>query len=147
MLHFHFSLMKRSETFQDTILHRKEDILKNCLNYEIPPSAVKENDIFTTFELIHRAMKVDLKDQTEGSKLKREMTLLAHSYSSDYKPTKTTLKKHRILKRLRNNKDIVITRPDKGEGVVILNKIDYDKMINDIVNDQTKFKHINKDPL
>ena len=37
------------------------------------------------------------------------------------------LKKHRILKKLKGNKDKVITHPDKGNGVVIMNRKDYDK--------------------
>ena len=37
-------------------------------------------------------------------------------------------KEHReCLRTLRNNKHIVITRPDKGTGVVIMNRADYVK--------------------
>ena len=35
-------------------------------------------------------------------------------------------KKKRILKELRKNKNIVILRPDKGNGVVILDRAEYD---------------------
>ena len=36
------------------------------------------------------------------------MSHLANSYVNAYKPTKNYLKKHKILKRLRESKDIVI---------------------------------------
>ena len=35
-------------------------------------------------------------------------------------------KKNRILKELRKNKNIVILRPDKGNGLVILDRAEYD---------------------
>ena len=47
---------------------------------------------------------------------------LAKVYLSTYKPTKNTLRKHEILKRLCSNKDIMITRPGKGSGIVMLGK-------------------------
>ena len=52
--------------------------------------------------------------------------------------------KHRILKNLRSNKDIVITKPDKRAGVVILNKNDYIKMTLEIIGDKSKFKQLKK---
>ena len=56
------------------------------------------------------------------------------------------LKKHRILKILPNNKDIVILRPDKGSGTVILNRDDYIKKLSNIINDTSKFKKLSADP-
>ena len=49
-------------------------------------------------------------------------------------------------KQKTKKKDIVILKPDKGNGVVILNKVDYVKGINEIVNDKSKFKELNNDP-
>ena len=44
-----------------------------------------------------------------------------------------------ILKNLGKNKDVVICRPDKGRGVVLLNRKDYINKMKDILNDFTKF--------
>ena len=71
---------------------------------------------------------------------------MAHSYVNSYKPTLHALKKHRILKRLANNKDIVILRPDKGSGTVILNRDEYIKKLSDIISDTSKFKKLSADP-
>ena len=47
-----------------------------------------------------------------------------------------------VYKELKSNADIVISRPDKGNGVVILNKQDYLRKMDKILSDQTKFEHI-----
>ena len=50
-----------------------------------------------------------------------------------------------IMKDLSKRDNLYITRPDKGNGVVLLNKRDYiDKMMT-IINDTTKFSVINED--
>ena len=71
---------------------------------------------------------------------------MANVYWSTYKPTKTTVKKHGILKRLHTNKDIVITRPDKGSGIVNLDKTFYGEKILRLISDVNKFRKLNGDP-
>ena len=44
------------------------------------------------------------------------------------------------IKSLRSNNNIVITKPDKGSGVVVLNRTDYISKMQSILQDQTKFK-------
>ena len=48
----------------------------------------------------------------------------------------------RAINRLRKNDDIIITKPDKGFGVVLLNKSDYVDKMNEILDDQSKFKRL-----
>ena len=43
------------------------------------------------------------------------------------------------IKSLRSYSNILITKPDKGSGLVILNKTDYIKKMNSILGDETKF--------
>jgi predicted transcriptional regulator len=47
------------------------------------------------------------------------------------------------IKTLRNNKDIVISRADKGNAIVIMNKEDYIEKIKNILQ-LKQFKHTNK---
>ena len=68
-------------------------------------------------------------------------------YWSSCKPTQNTLRKHGILKKLRTRKDIVIARPDKRSGVVILDRDIYDRKILEIINDTTKFKKVKDNPM
>ena len=50
------------------------------------------------------------------------------------------------LRNLRKNKDIVITKPNKGNGVVILDQKLYDNAIEGIVSDTSIFEKLNEDP-
>ena len=90
-------------------------------------------------------MKKDLKHEKDNGEIKSQLSYLASSYTNNYKPTKNTLEKHKILKKLRENNDIIITRPDKGNGIVILDRKDYIDMMHDIIKDSTKFKLLDND--
>ena len=48
----------------------------------------------------------------------------------------------RAINRLRSNDDIIITKPDKDSGVILLNKSDSVDKMNEILNDQSKFKRL-----
>ena len=50
------------------------------------------------------------------------------------------------MSKLRKNKDIVIFKPDKGSGVVILNKAYYERKMLQILNDDRKFCELRKLP-
>ena len=45
-----------------------------------------------------------------------------------------------LLKKLKEDTSIIVTRPDKGRGIVLLNKVDYFSRMRTILNDSTKFK-------
>ena len=47
-----------------------------------------------------------------------------------------------ILKNLAANKDVIVTKPDKGRGVVVLNRSDYINSMESIISDTSKFKPI-----
>ena len=51
------------------------------------------------------------------------------------------------LNRLCKNRDIIIIRPDKGNGIVILNRSDYINKVLDILDDSSKFLQLNTDSL
>jgi hypothetical protein len=50
-----------------------------------------------------------------------------------------------ILKE--NDSSIVIMKPDKGNGVVILSKNDYNKKMDEILSDTSKFELLNDDTI
>ena len=87
-----------------------------------------------------------MRDEKQSGEVKTKISNLNHSYVNSYQPTLHALKKHRILKKLANSKDIVILRPDKGSGTVILNKDEYIKKLSDIIRDTSKFKILSADP-
>ncbi|XP_078364014.1 uncharacterized protein LOC144648272 [Oculina patagonica] len=122
------------------------DALKFGLTHSICPPSINKTDIFTRFELISQRMIRNLKDSKDTGKLVTELSHLAHTYVSTYRPTTADLKKHGILKNLRKNKDIVILQPDKENGVVFLDRTAYDRGILKIINDTSKFKPLSNDP-
>ena len=67
---------------------------------------------------------------------------MAHAYCGTLVDARDFLMHRECLcaiKSLRSNSNILITKPDKGSGMVILNKTDYIKKMNSILEDETKF--------
>ena len=100
--------------------HEEFDLLKVDLYFSIQPDKIRKSEIFTTFEKIHRSFLNNLKSEETKSQIKAHLSYLANSYFYNYKPSPRILHQHRVLRNLKKNKDIVITKPDKRNGVVIL---------------------------
>ena len=79
-----------------------------------------------------------LRDKSNQNKLKSDPSHLAHSYANSFKLSPKDIKTHKILKNLHKN-NIVILKPDKGNGVVVFNRADYIEGILNIINDIYKF--------
>ena len=91
-------------------------------------------------------MTKKLMDENSAMHLNTEIAHLAQNYISSYRPSSNDLKKHRILQTLRNNSNIITLKPDKGNGVVILDRNIYLDSCFDILNNKSKFKVLDKDP-
>ena len=64
----------------------------------------------------------------------------------NYKPSPRILHQKCILQNLSKNKNIIITKPDKGNGAGILDWKLYDIAIKEIISDTSKFHKLNEDP-
>ena len=53
----------------------------------------------------------------------------------------------RILKTLKDDPNVVIIKPNKGNGLVIFDKSDYNQKMMDILNNSDKFKKLDGDPV
>ena len=73
------------------------------------------------------------------------LSYLASSYFYKQKPSPRILCQHRVLRNLRKNKDI-ITKPDKGNGIVVLDRKLYINTVEEIIPDTSKFEKLNEDP-
>ena len=122
------------------------DLLKAGLYFSIQPGKIRKSKIFTTFEKIHRLFLNNLKSEETKSQIKVHLSYLANSYFYNYKPSPRILRQHRVLRNLRKNKDIVITKPDKGNGVVILDRKLYNNAIEEIISDTFKLENFNEYP-
>ena len=91
--------------------------------------------MFTTFEKIHHCFINNLKSNKIKSQIKAHLSYLAHSYFYNYKPSPSILRQYRVLQNLRKNKDFIITKLDKGNGIVILDRKLYDNAIQEIISE------------
>ena len=73
-----------------------------------------------------------------------QLLYLANSYFYNYKLSSRILHQHSVLNNLKKNKDIVITKPDKGNGVIILDQNLYDNAIQEIISNISKFESSTK---
>ena len=131
---------------QYELTQEESDLLKAGLYFSIQPDKIRKSEIFTTFEKIHCSFLNNLKSEETKSQIKAHLSYLANSYFYNYKPSPRILRQHRVLWNLRKNKDIVVTKPDKGNGVVILDRKLYNNAIEEIISDSSKFKKLNEDP-
>ena len=105
---------------QYELSQEESDLLKAGLYFTIQPNKIRKSQIFTTFEKIHRSFISNLKFEETKNEIKAHLLYLSNSYFYNYKPSPCILCQYRILRNLRKNKDIVIMKPDKGNGDVIL---------------------------
>ena len=96
------------------------NLLKAGLYFLIRPDKIRKSEIFTTFKKINCSFINNLKFKETKSQIKAHLWYLANSYFFNYKTSPLKLSQHRVLRNLRKNKDIIKTKPDKGNGVVIL---------------------------
>ena len=123
----------------------KSDLLKAGLCFSIQLDKNRKSEIFTTFEKIYRSFINDLKSEETKSQIKVHLSYLTNSYSYNYKPSPRILRQHPVLRNLRKNKDIIITKPDKGNGVLILDRKLYDHAIQELISDTFKLEKLKED--
>ena len=124
----------------------ENEALKFGLSHSIAPPYINKTDIFVSFESIFHSMTGRLIDKKDEYKLKADLSHMATLYANSFKLSPKDIKTHKVLKTLRKNNYIVLLKPDKGNGVVVLNRADYIKGIFNIINDTHKFKEIDSDP-
>ena len=117
---------------QYELSQEESNLLKACLYFSIQPDKIQKSEIFTTFEKIYRSFINNLKSEETKSQIKAHLSCLANSYFYNYKPSARILRQHCVLRNLRKNKDIVITKPDKGNGVVIVDRKLYGNVLQEL---------------
>ena len=122
----------------------KSDLLKASLYFSTQPDKIWKSEIFTTFGKIHHSFFNNLKSEETKSQIKTHLQL-QQAHFCNYKLSSSILGQHPILQNLRKNKDIVITKPNKRNGVVILDRKRYDNTIQEIISDTSQFEKLNTD--
>ena len=106
------------------------------------PRFISPFDIKASFERAY--WQIEPKLYTDNQKKLTAVTL--RSIATDYiqyKGPQPPEALQKAIKELRKRDDIVISIPDKGSGVVIMDKEQYTSLLKDAsVNDHTKFKDV-----
>lgn len=140
--------------FSDRVLTDAEkSVLSKGLRFAIFNGKLNFIDHFCSFEKLYRSLsEFDL--YNHGGKgldyLKSSLKHLALSsfYCSKSNVTPNISKEEfEALKGLSKDSNIVLIKPDKGNGIVIMNKEDYVSKMKIILNDRSKFRSVDGDVL
>ena len=118
-------------------------VLCRGLQFSIPEPRISAIDIQATFEKAFWKLEPIL---SENRKELAEATLrsiaLNYTKSKGPKPPKPLV---RSIQKLKKRDDIVITKPDKGSGVVVMDKLENIRLLNEAsIDDLTKFRPVSQ---
>ena len=124
-------------------------VLVKGLNFSINPGKLNYGDYCANFELLF----VDIKNNAHLSHhnldvVKTQLKEVALSSYNEHnrspgKYSNLTKEESDCLRNLSNNKELVIQKSDKGNAIVILNRIDYVDRVKELLLDSTKFQVTN----
>ena len=115
---------------------KEENLLKFGLNYALPGSNPSNELIETGISIEALLYKSDIPDQDKENVRFQAAEIIQQSHD---KLAKNPIRKWddwiiNAIKTIKSNKNIIITKADKGNSTVILNRIDYDNKILDHLN-------------
>ena len=107
-----------------------------------PNSKVKQLDLELQFENLYSQMS-DLVPSSDlnQEKLKSQLVATCYQYLTHPSRNKGLLSKEHFerLTEIRRNKDIILLRPDKGSGIVLLDRAEYVSKMKEVLQDTSKF--------
>ena len=116
--------------------------LSNGLDFCLPPKSVNREEVFAEFDILYAQLARHKPiSSNELNALKAKLSNVAHAYCGtpvDLGDFSMHTEHFQAIKSLRSNEQILITKPDKGSGVVILNKSDYIQKMGNSLDDRTK---------
>ena len=135
-----------------TLTKFEKDVLSRGLRFCLPPRQVDQRDMKCSFELLFRELhqlnpNLGVEDR-DYVKCHLKDAYYTHIRSYDFQNYKNILSQQEwsVLRALRQDSTISIMKPDKGNGVVILNKTDYISKLNVLLRDESKFRTLESDP-
>ena len=112
------------------------------LDFSVSPKRSKQTEIDAAFEdLFLNLAKLKPSPSADLPLLKATLVSCAKKYGKSKIERSSLLPVHLdALNNLKNNADIVISKPDKGSGVVIMDRKDYVEKMTKLIDDPTKFQ-------
>ena len=108
----------------------EQEVLELGLNLDFGlPQKSSREEILADFELLHQTLikyRPISKEEADACRA-RLVDIAETTYRTPPQHNRFSLEKQHLqtIRQLKNNKDWVITRPDKGKGVVIMKKSEY----------------------
>ena len=131
------------------------EVLSRGPKFGIPPVVISKEEILSEFELLYNQVESSLSisslppliSSERKDAFRAKIATLAQDYCN-VKQNKLRFplgKEHlEAIRELKANDKIVITRPDKGAGIVLMDRVDYVRKMMEILNDTSKFEYIGK---
>jgi hypothetical protein len=130
----------------------EKSLLSKGLKFVLPPKRLTLEKYLLTFEKLYKSLSsypIFLKESFDSQTFKDDLRHLAFKSFKDFKKNvpKSALsdEEQSALKSLSRDDKIVITRPDKGNGVVLMDKSDYIDKVNLVLEDSSKFQRVEGD--
>ena len=123
----------------------QKDVLCRGVHFGIPGRHTRE-EVLTEFEVLHQNLQQFVPhSKVAAAQCRSSLEAIAHEYANkecDRKSFSLRREHMQALRELRNNDDIVISKPDKGRATVILNRKDYVNKMKRILDDTSKFRRL-----
>ena len=113
--------------FSDRVLtYEEKEILKFGLQFSVPEKKCKFVDYFLHYEKVLQQFS---KHKSNNEYFEELIHKTKHLAQEGFKYNPLAKSNHKLnlktLDNLKNDETLIITKPDKGRGIVILNKLDY----------------------
>ena len=130
------------------VLSKEEiDVLTLGLKHGIAMRPKEDEMIPVTEAFYSRLSELKIIKDTHMATERVKNALRSFAYNMIEIDDKRFFTDSKMLKVIRNLKELmVIVKPDKGQGVVLINICDYTKSLESIFGDESKFKKVDRDP-
>ena len=158
---------KLSELIGNELTHNPDDVIRNYssydlseieksllvrgLNFAVPPKKLKYQDYLLPFELLYRDIMKE--EEVKESLLHLKTRLKDVGLSSfrlynkkDHRFENLDSNEYEAFLGLAGNENIIIQKADKGNTVVIVDKLSYVQKMEDLLSDTTKFVKVGFNP-
>ena len=116
----------------------EQAVLNRGLNFAVTPKTTKNQDIIAEVEKGIRKLP-----HSAANIIRSKVVNILNQPNS--RQSNLTIEETKALKTLANRDDLVITRADKGNCTVVLDKSDYEEKIYSMLNDNTTYSLLKRD--
>lgn len=116
------------------------------LDFKLPVWKLNFYDYFLSFEKLTCLLsKLPLPQRFQFQDVKIKLRNICHKYYQGFRSSKVfssifSKEDVSLLKEWANDKSVIVTKPDKGRGVVILDKCKYVEKMSTVLSDTSKFR-------